>query len=62
MNSTRHEARITSGGRITIPADVRRLLGVGPGDRLVFETVGESITIRAVKRPVSLRELPERNS
>ncbi|MGD0620630.1 MAG: AbrB/MazE/SpoVT family DNA-binding domain-containing protein [Bryobacteraceae bacterium] len=49
MNSTRHEAKITSGGRITIPAEIRRLLGVGPGDSLVFETVGGSIIVRAVK-------------
>jgi AbrB family looped-hinge helix DNA binding protein len=56
MNSTRHEGRITSGGRITIPSEVRRLLGVGPGDRLVFETAGESITVRASKPPVSFEE------
>ncbi len=30
-------AKITSKGQITVPHQVRRALGVGPGDRLVFE-------------------------
>jgi len=30
-------AKITSKGQITIPAEMRRLLGVKPGDKLVFE-------------------------
>lgn len=30
-------AKITSKGQITVPWQVRRALGVGPGDRLVFE-------------------------
>ena len=30
-------AKITSKGQITVPYQVRRALGVGAGDRLVFE-------------------------
>lgn len=30
-------AKITSKGQITIPAEMRGLLGVKPGDKLVFE-------------------------
>jgi len=30
-------AKITSGGRVTIPREVRERLGVRPGDRLSFE-------------------------
>jgi antitoxin PrlF len=30
-------ARITSKGQVTIPIAVRRALGLGPGDQLVFE-------------------------
>jgi AbrB family looped-hinge helix DNA binding protein len=30
-------AKITSKGQITVPNEVRRALGVGVGDRLVFE-------------------------
>ncbi|HEY6467924.1 MAG TPA: AbrB/MazE/SpoVT family DNA-binding domain-containing protein [Candidatus Acidoferrales bacterium] len=30
-------AKITSKGQITVPKEVRRRLGVGPGDKLLFE-------------------------
>jgi AbrB family looped-hinge helix DNA binding protein len=30
-------AKVTSKGQITIPAEMRELLGVQPGDKLVFE-------------------------
>jgi antitoxin PrlF len=40
------QAKITSKGQITIPRDVRRALGVRPGDKLVFEKVGNVIRIR----------------
>jgi AbrB family looped-hinge helix DNA binding protein len=33
----RKEARLTSKGQVTIPRDIRRLLGVQTGDRLIFE-------------------------
>ena len=46
MPNVRKEATITSKGQITVPRDIRRLLGVRPGDRLVFETAGEDITVR----------------
>ena len=31
-------ARITTKGQITVPREIRRLLGVRPGDGLVFES------------------------
>jgi antitoxin PrlF len=31
------KAKITSKDQITVPREVRRKLGVGPGDRLLFE-------------------------
>lgn len=40
------QAKITSKGQITIPRDIRRALGVRPGDKLVFEKVGNVIRIR----------------
>ena len=43
------QARITSKGQITVPKDVRRLLGVRAGDRLVFETDGRGIRVRAAR-------------
>ena len=43
------QARITSKGQVTIPRDVRRALGVRTGDRLIFESVGDEVRVRAVK-------------
>ncbi len=43
-------AKITSKGQITVPREVRRLLGVRPGDRLAFESDGKSIRLRPVHR------------
>jgi antitoxin PrlF len=40
-------AKVTSKGQITIPIEIRRALGVGPGDRLVFENEAGSIKLRA---------------
>ena len=55
MPKVRKEAKLTSKGQITVPRDIRRLLGVGPGDRLVFENSGEDVTVRPV-RPASVFE------
>lgn len=33
----RREAKITSKGQVTVPREVRRILGVHPGDKLLFE-------------------------
>lgn len=40
-------ATITSKGQVTIPAVVRRALGVGPNDKIVFE-VADSGEVRLV--------------
>ena len=42
-------ARLTSKGQITVPREVRRLLGVRTGDRLLFESDGKSIRVRPVR-------------
>lgn len=39
-------AKITSKGQITVPREVRRKLGVGPGDRLLFEDDKNGMHIR----------------
>jgi AbrB family looped-hinge helix DNA binding protein len=44
------QAKVTSKGQITIPLEIRRALGVGPGDRLVFENDAGNINVRAVAR------------
>jgi len=43
------QARITSKGQITVPREVRRVLGVRPGDRLLFESDKKGIRVRPVR-------------
>jgi AbrB family looped-hinge helix DNA binding protein len=43
------QARITSKGQITVPRDIRRALGVRPGDRLLFEGDGDEVRVRPVR-------------
>ena len=44
-------ARVTSKGQVTIPADVRKELGIDQGDDLVFEVTSErSAQLRVIKR------------
>jgi antitoxin PrlF len=42
-------ARITSKGQITVPREIRRALGIGPGDKLLFEKDGVGIRVRPVR-------------
>lgn len=39
-------AKITSKGQVTIPADIRRALGVDTGDYLAFETAADYVVVR----------------
>ena len=43
------QARITSKGQITVPREVRRVLGVQAGDRLLFESDGKGVRVRPVR-------------
>jgi antitoxin PrlF len=43
------EAKITSKGQITVPADIRRLLRLKQGDRVVFEARNDAVTLRRVQ-------------
>lgn len=43
------QARITSKGQITVPHEIRKFLGVKPGDQLVFETSGARANVRPVR-------------
>ncbi len=44
MPTRRHDARLGADGRVTLPAAIRRLLGVRPGDAVAF--VAEGATVR----------------
>lgn len=43
------QAKITSKGQITVPHEVRRLLGVQSGDKLVFESDEAGVRVRPVR-------------
>jgi antitoxin PrlF len=47
--SVKKQARITSKGQITVPREIRRALGVGPGDRLLFEKGAGGVSVRPVR-------------
>jgi AbrB family looped-hinge helix DNA binding protein len=49
------EAAVTSKGQITIPADVRRAMGLHPQDRVVFTVMPDGTTVMRAKT----RSLPE---
>ena len=52
------QAKITASGRISLPADMRRRLGLETGSNVVLEESDEGVTIRstaqAVKRAQAL--------
>jgi antitoxin PrlF len=43
------QVKITSKGQITVPIEIRRLLGVHEGDRLLFESDGEGVRVRPIR-------------
>jgi len=43
---TSQRAKVTSKGQITIPRDVRKLLGVRPGDSVIFESGDDGVRVR----------------
>jgi len=68
------QSKITAQGQISVPAEVRRRLGVGPGSVLEWDQDGEQIVVRRLglyssedvhkavfKRPPKGRTLDELN-
>jgi len=43
-------AKVTSKGQITLPRAVRKRLGVGPGDSVVFKTKGNEVVVLPQRR------------
>ena len=48
------QSRLTAQGQISVPADIRRKLGVGPGSVLEWDENGEDIVVRRAARFSSL--------
>ncbi len=46
----RKQARITSKGQVTIPRQIRRLLRVKTGDRLIFEGDHRGVRVRPAEK------------
>jgi AbrB family looped-hinge helix DNA binding protein len=44
------QSRITAQGQISVPAGVRRKLGVGPGSVLEWEDEGDKVVVRKAGR------------
>lgn len=63
-----HNGRLVSGGRLQLPSDVRRELGLADGDQVVMRVVDGELHIRprrdvlkriqAMLKPYALRDAP----
>ena len=47
------QSKVTAQGQISVPAEVRRRLGIGPGSVLEWDADGEQIVVRRVGRYTS---------
>jgi len=47
------QSKVTAQGQISVPAEVRRRLGLGPGSVLEWDEDGENIIVRRVGRYTS---------
>ena len=56
MNIAR--GKVIAGGRIALPADIRRSLGLQNGDTVLFELQGDEVRIRPARS--ALRRIQER--
>lgn len=43
-------SKVTAQGQISVPAEIRRKMGIGPGSVLEWETDGENVIIRKAGR------------
>ncbi|HEX8151685.1 MAG TPA: AbrB/MazE/SpoVT family DNA-binding domain-containing protein [Thermoanaerobaculia bacterium] len=42
----RPQSKVTAQGQITVPAEIRRKLGIGPGSMLEWEEDGDRVVVR----------------
>jgi len=43
------KARVTSKGQVTVPHEIRRAMGIHPGDSLLFEQKGSEFSVRPLR-------------
>jgi AbrB family looped-hinge helix DNA binding protein len=43
-------SKVTAQGQISVPAEIRRKLGIGPGSVLEWEEEGERVVVRKARR------------
>jgi antitoxin PrlF len=44
------QSRLTAQGQVSVPAEVRRRLGVGPGSVIEWEQDGDKLVVRRAKK------------
>jgi AbrB family looped-hinge helix DNA binding protein len=47
------QSKLTAQGQISVPAEIRRRLGIGPGSVLEWDEEGENVVVRRVGRYTS---------
>jgi len=47
------QSKVTAQGQISVPAEIRRKLGIGPGSVLEWEEEGDKVVVRRVGRYTS---------
>lgn len=45
----REQAKVTSKSQITLPREIRRLLGIHPGDKVLFESSRGGVRVRPLR-------------
>lgn len=50
-------SRLTSQGQVSVPAEIRRRLGLAPGSIIEWAKEGDHVTIRRIRR-YSMAEVP----
>ena len=44
-----HVSKLSTKGQVTIPATIRKAMGIKPGDLIVYELQGKSIKLKMIK-------------
>ncbi len=50
MRMSLPQSKVTAQGQISVPAEIRRKLGIGPGSVLEWDEQGERVVVRKVGR------------